>query len=143
MVMEYSSWRAVLFTIIALMAVVGCTGSGTTSKRTAAGSSGSSVTVDHTTLTLADYLRRMSGITVQGSGNSIRVVVRGIHSVTGNNEPLFVIDGRRAGRSYEAAASQIDVSDIDRITLIKGSEAGSRYGFEGNAGVIEIRTKRD
>lgn len=135
-------WKGIAV-IAVLVFSVGCASSGTTSRGSSSGNSGSEVEVDNASITLADYLRRLSGVTVQGYGNNISVLVRGAQTVSGNNEPLFIINGSRAGRSYQQVASMVDVSDIDRIRVIKGSEAGSRYGLEGSAGVIIIRTKKN
>ena len=123
--------------------VTGCATTGNSSESGSAGSTGTSVEVNNASQTLADYLRRVSGVTVQGSGDNVRVFVRGASTASGNNEPLFIIDGSRAGRSYQQVVNRVDVNDIDRVRVIKGSEAGSRYGLEGSAGVIEIRTKRN
>lgn len=143
MTMNLLRRRTSLFGIVTMLILVGCASSGTTSDSSSANSSGSSIEVNNGSLTLADHLQKISGVIVQGSGSNIRVFVRGVQSAAGNNEALFVIDGSRAGRSYQEAASRVDVNDIDRIRVIKGSEAGSRYGFEGSSGVIEIRTKRN
>lgn len=138
--MDYLKKLIGILGIVALVFPFGCATSGTSS---GGSGSGSSVNVDNPAQTLADYLRRVSGVTVQGSGDNVRVYVRGVSSSAGNNEPLFIVDGSRAGRSYQDVVNRVDVNDIDRIRVIKGSEAGTRYGLEGSNGVIEIRTKRD
>lgn len=57
-----------------------------------------------------------------------------------NTEPLYVVDGQRLGRSYARVASQVPVTDITSIKVVKGSEA-SIYGVQGGNGIIEITTK--
>lgn len=127
--------------MVILVFSLGCASSGSTTSSTS--ESGSSIEVDNPSLTLADYMRKVSGLSVQGSGDNIRVYIRGVNTAVGNNQPLYVIDGRRAGHSYQQVVDMVDVNDIDRIRVVKGSEAGSRYGLEGSGGVVEIKTKSD
>ena len=87
-----------------------------------ASSSGSSTTsaqntTDPTKLSttyreLADYLRRVPGVSVTRSGNSYSVLVRGMSSIGGSNEPLYVIDRTQVG-SYDQAAALVDPNDIE------------------------------
>ncbi len=101
------------------------------------------VKVDNSSLSLTDYLRRVPGLTVQGSGSNAMVLIRGVQSANSSNQPLFVIDGNRAGRSLSQVIDAVDVNDIDNIEVLKGNEASSRYGMQGSAGVILIRTKKN
>lgn len=130
-----------LLIVISGMLVAGCaTGN---EARSSGNSTGSSVKVTNSSLSLADYLRRLTGVVVQGSGDNVRVMVRGASSFQGSNEPLFVVDGRRAGKGYRSVSTIVDVNDIDRIEVLKGSRASSEYGLEGSNGVIVIYTKRE
>ncbi len=126
--------------MVTLVFALGCASSGSASEQSSSGDS-SSVEVNNSSITLADYLRKVAGISVQGSGDNTRVYVRGTNTAVGNNEPLFVVNGSRVGNSYQQVVSMIDVNDIDRVNVLKGSEAGSRYGLAGSGGVIEIETK--
>lgn len=90
---------------------------------------------------LSDYLVRISGVSVTGSGNSTQVRVRGTSSFIGGNEPLYVLDGRIMGQSYNSV-SFIRVSDIESVRVLKGGDA-SAYGSRGANGVIEIVTKKE
>lgn len=99
------------------------------------------VEVNNSSVSLADYLRRVPGIMIEGSGANAKVLVRGIHSVNSNNQPLFIIDRTRAGRSLTRVTDFVDVNDIDSIEVLKGNKASSLYGMQGSAGVILIRTK--
>lgn len=92
-------------------------------------------------LTLADRLRRVSGVRVMGSGSNITVAIRGGQSSSGGTDPLYVLDNTPIGNSYSQVNSMVDVSDIRNITVLKGSEA-SDYGVRGNNGVIVITTKK-
>jgi len=124
---------------ILLLIAAGCASSGSASSESS--QTGSSVSVTNTTATLADYLRRVSGVSVQGSGSNAQVFVRGAGSASSYNQPLFIIDGSRAGRSLAQVESMVSVNDIENIQVLKGNEASSRYGLEGSNGVIIIRTK--
>lgn len=91
-----------------------------------------SVHVIQNPTSLADFLVRLPGVQVVGN----RVTIRGAGS------PLFVVDGVRVGRSYQAAASAVNVNDIASVEVIKSPERLTLYGREAVNGVIVIRTKR-
>ncbi len=61
--------------------------------------------------------------------------------MSGSNRPLFVVNKQQVGRNYSVVNSIVDVNDIEHIEVLKGSEAGSRYGLRGSNGVIIIKTK--
>lgn len=102
---------------------------------------------------------RVAGANVtQGStiGGSTRIVLRGPSSISGNNEPLFVVDGvpldnsnfttsaqARGGGGYDYgnAASMINPDDIASVSVLKGPTAGALYGARAANGVILITTK--
>ncbi len=89
---------------------------------------------------LSDYLRRVSGVSVRGTGANTQVRVRGESSILGSNEPLYVVDGRVMGQSY-SSVNFLSAWDIAHVKVLKGSEAAS-YGSRGANGVIEILTKK-
>ncbi|MDX1617890.1 MAG: TonB-dependent receptor plug domain-containing protein [Balneolaceae bacterium] len=141
MMNAFNRWTGVIGTFL-LLAALGCATSGGGTRTGSSGSSGgTSVSVNNPSATLADYLRQVSGVTVQGSGSNARVFVRGAGSVTGYNQALFVIDGSRAGRSLSQIENMVNVNDIESIEVLKGNAASARYGLEGSNGVIMIRTK--
>ncbi|HEX6983151.1 MAG TPA: SusC/RagA family TonB-linked outer membrane protein [Balneolaceae bacterium] len=89
-------------------------------------------------------------------GGSSRIVLRGVNSLTGNNQPLFVVDGipisnanfttanqRRGagGYDYGNAASIINPNNIASVTVLKGAGAAALYGSRAANGVIQITTK--
>jgi TonB-linked SusC/RagA family outer membrane protein len=89
-------------------------------------------------------------------GGSSRIVLRGASSVSGNNQPLIVIDGVPldnsdfastsqatgiGGYDYGNAASMINPSDVKSVTVLKGPSAAALYGSRAANGVIEITTK--
>jgi TonB-dependent starch-binding outer membrane protein SusC len=85
-----------------------------------------------------------------GGGVSIRI--RGGSSVTGGNEPLYVIDGFPITASSSAAGtatgaeinplSTINPGDIESIDLLKDASATAIYGSRGANGVVIITTKK-
>ena len=107
---------------------------------------------------------KISGITVTqnsgapGGGVSIRV--RGITSLTGSNEPLYVVDGvpfdggdnndsfqfstlgGGNGQTKVSALSNINPSDIESIEVLKDASATAIYGSRGSNGVVLITTKK-
>ncbi|MEL7118349.1 MAG: SusC/RagA family TonB-linked outer membrane protein [Bacteroidota bacterium] len=95
-------------------------------------------------------------ITASGApGASTNVKLRGISSFTGNNEPLFVIDGvpvnnvsNNGGAQLTGAVdggnaiSDINPEDIESVNVLKGASAAALYGSRAANGVILITTKK-
>ncbi|MEI7660813.1 MAG: SusC/RagA family TonB-linked outer membrane protein [Bacteroidota bacterium] len=90
-------------------------------------------------------------------GGSTNVLLRGIKSLEGNNQALFVIDGvpvsnentntldqQTAGEGYDYgnAASDINPDDVESINVLKGAAATALYGSRAANGVIMITTKK-
>lgn len=87
-------------------------------------------------------------------GQASRLVIRGgAKSLTGNNEPLYVIDGvpisnandgnsnTTSGISSPNRAADINPDDIESITVLKGAAGAVLYGNRGSNGVVVITTK--
>jgi TonB-linked SusC/RagA family outer membrane protein len=87
----------------------------------------------------------------QGDMGSSRIVIRGETSVSGNNQPLFVVDGvivdnsqfqgSNGSRDFANAISDLNSEDIESVTVLKGPNAAALYGSRAAAGVILIKTK--
>ncbi|WP_236676111.1 SusC/RagA family TonB-linked outer membrane protein [Chryseolinea lacunae] len=83
-------------------------------------------------------------------GGGISVNIRGINTINGSNEPLYVIDGvqiQPSTLSYGSNSSSnvlagINPSDIANIEILQGPSATAIYGSRGTNGVILISTKR-
>lgn len=85
-------------------------------------------------------------------GGNSRVSIRGVSSINGDNEPLYVIDGiplSKATASYNFSGeyrqdplSMINPSDIETIDVLKDAAATAIYGSRGTNGVIMITTKQ-
>ena len=88
-----------------------------------------------------------------GAANS--VIIRGISSINGNNQPLYVVDGvplqqtTFSGSQKEqdqftnavGGISNINPNDIENMTVLKGAAATALYGSRAANGVIVITTK--
>jgi TonB-linked SusC/RagA family outer membrane protein len=71
-------------------------------------------------------------------GTATNVIIRSKNSISGNNQPLYIIDGApiSGDRSYD-----IDPNNIESTTILKGLAASTLYGQDGRNGVIIINTK--
>ncbi|MBT1704551.1 SusC/RagA family TonB-linked outer membrane protein [Chryseosolibacter indicus] len=86
---------------------------------------------------------RAPGITVStsgqpGEGSNIRI--RGISSISGNNDPLVIIDGVQI--QGDKALAGLNPNDIETMQILKDASSASIYGARANAGVIIITTKQ-
>ena len=105
---------------------------------------------------------RVAGVVITqsaaGPGSGSRVVIRGNNSLTGNNQPLYVVDGIPMDNSgfgsaagsgtanyrrddYGTGISDINADDIESISVLKGPNAAALYGSRASNGVIIINTK--
>jgi TonB-linked SusC/RagA family outer membrane protein len=71
-------------------------------------------------------------------GGGVTVLLRGATTLTGSNEPLYVVDGVILGQSMV----DIDALDIANIEVVKGAAASALYGARAANGVISIETRR-
>ena len=69
-----------------------------------------------------------------GAGYKIRI--RGANSITGNNNPLYVVDGLVVGN-----INNLNASDISSMEVLKDASATAIYGNRGANGVVLITTK--
>lgn len=89
-----------------------------------------------------------------GMGGSTRVIMRGLGSLSGNNQPLWVIDGvpindgqqqqatQWGSIDYAGSASEVNPEDIESISVLKGANAAALYGSRAQNGAIVIVTKK-
>ncbi|MDR0793740.1 MAG: SusC/RagA family TonB-linked outer membrane protein [Chitinophagaceae bacterium] len=101
---------------------------------------------------------KVSGVQITNStgqpGSSAQIVIRGNISLTGDNQPLFVIDGvpmdnSEAGNPMGSLGAgstsnrgiDIDPNIVENITVLKGTTATALYGSAGAKGVVLITTK--
>jgi len=100
---------------------------------------------------------QVAGVNVAGNATgpsgSSRVIIRGNASLTGNNQPLYVIDGvpfdnsnqgysgQWGGADLGDGLSNINPDDIESIQVLKGVAASALYGYRGGNGAILVTTK--
>lgn len=100
---------------------------------------------------------KVAGVNVSnlstGPAGSSRIVIRGNVSLTGNNQPLYIVDGIPIDNSsfgqagmwggYDSGdgTSSINPDDIETISVLKGANAAALYGSRASNGVILITTK--
>ena len=101
---------------------------------------------------------RVAGLVVEGTAGgasgSTRVMLRGTTEMTGNNQPLYVIDGvpmdntnfgsagTEGGYDLGDGISAINPDDIESMSVLKGPAAAALYGSRASHGVILITTKK-
>ena len=113
---------------------------------------------------------RVAGLTVTptsgAAGASSGIILRGFNTMSGNNQPLFVVDGvivdnqtvntnsqggtgiglasdlPNRNNDYTNRIADINPNDIESVTILKGPEATALYGSQAGSGAIIITTKR-
>ncbi|MBO0321501.1 SusC/RagA family TonB-linked outer membrane protein [Muricauda sp. CAU 1633] len=77
-------------------------------------------------------------------GSGTRIVIRGGSSITGNNQPLIVVNGvpfDAANTSSSSGLGDIDPNAIESLSVLKGASAAALYGSRAANGVLLITTK--
>lgn len=90
---------------------------------------------------LAAALRSIGGLQVSGTGENIIVTLRGISTIKLNTQPLYVVNNVPVGNAYANANSIVNPAQITSIRVLRGAQATTMYGEDGNHGVILIKTK--
>ncbi len=113
---------------------------------------------------------RVAGITVTpttgAAGASSGIILRGFNTLSGTNQPLFIVDGvildnstlnsnsqsgagiglasdlPNRNNDYTNRIADINPNDIDAVTVLKGPEATALYGSQASNGAIVITTKK-
>ena len=90
-------------------------------------------------------------------GGSSKILIRGVNSLSGSNQPLFVVDGvpieggdfnsadaarGAGGYDYGNLIQDINPDDIASVSVLKGASASSLYGSRAANGVVMITTKK-
>jgi TonB-linked SusC/RagA family outer membrane protein len=102
---------------------------------------------------------KASGVTITNgsgiSGSATNINIRGNFTVTGNSQPLFIVDGVPFsssttnngrndfinGNTGSSRFLDLDPNNIENVNILKGLAASTLYGTEGRNGVIVITTK--
>lgn len=86
---------------------------------------------------------QLAGVNISANtgqpGAKSSVVIRGVGSITGNSDPLYVIDGFPSNSDNFRS---INPNDIESFAVLKDASATSEYGNRGSNGVIIIKTKQ-
>ncbi len=106
---------------------------------------------------------RVPGVTISGTsgmpGSSTSIQLRGVNSLSGSNQPLFVIDGLPVNNQtfnansmvaqsenrtvdFSNRISDLNPEDIESLTILKGPEAAALYGIDAANGAIVITTRK-
>jgi TonB-linked SusC/RagA family outer membrane protein len=101
---------------------------------------------------------KVAGVQINQSGGGVggtsRIEIRGASSLSGNNAPLWVVDGVPfddgnsrdgsiwGGTSRAGGAFDLNPDDIESISILKGPNAAALYGERGGNGVILVTTKK-
>ena len=95
-------------------------------------------------ITLDNYLRRVSGVNVQGDGANAKITVRGINTFVSNPDPLYVINGTAINGGFSTIYNMVNPVDIKSVTVLKDAGSTAIYGSRGANGVIvvSLKTKR-
>lgn len=93
---------------------------------------------------LEDLLEgQVAGVQViQLAGGGISIRIRGTGSISGNNEPLYVVDGMPVMLAPGRGIDWLNPNDIKRIEILKDAVTTSMYGVRGANGVVVITTRR-
>ncbi|HCC51494.1 MAG TPA: SusC/RagA family TonB-linked outer membrane protein [Porphyromonadaceae bacterium] len=100
---------------------------------------------------------KAAGVRIQtapGGTGSISINVRGLNSITGNNQPLIIVDGvpiRNSNANNDGywtdqrinsnGLADINPEDIETLSILKGASASALWGSEAANGVVMITTK--
>ncbi|MDR0864144.1 MAG: SusC/RagA family TonB-linked outer membrane protein [Candidatus Symbiothrix sp.] len=105
---------------------------------------------------LAGKVAGLQVIKGAGTGASSKIILRGNNSLTGNNQPLIVVDGvpvnnftsgggdmwgNFEGTDYGNGLADINPEDIESMSVLKGGAAAALYGSRAGNGAILITTK--
>lgn len=93
------------------------------------------------------------GATSGISGSGTNIIIRGVNTISGSSQPLFIVDGVPFDASTNAQASfvygntttsrflDLDPNNIENISVLKGLSATTLYGELGRNGVVVVTTK--
>ncbi|MCE2733684.1 MAG: SusC/RagA family TonB-linked outer membrane protein [Flammeovirgaceae bacterium] len=95
---------------------------------------------------------RLAGVQIAAAsgapGGALNVRVRGIGSVNGSNDPLWIVDGvqlTRFGQSTQGSSNplaSINPNDIENVEVLKDASTAAIYGAQAANGVIVVTTKK-
>lgn len=93
-------------------------------------------------VTLLDFIQKLPGVTVRGSGENLSVKIHaGGNSFYNDSEPLFLIDGSEFSGDFQVLMKSLNPSDIESVSVYKDPAEVGIYGVRGLNGVINIKLK--
>ena len=116
---------------------------------------GESIAISNAPNIINSLSGRAAGVNINNSngvdGGTTRITIRGNNNITGNNQPLIILDGvpienpaglTQIGRGTDwgSAINNINPEDIASVDILKGPTASAKYGMRGANGVIVITT---
>ena len=135
-----------VFIALCLLVVSGCGSSGATSDRDY-DDDPNEITKEEiyetNAISITELIvKKVPGITISQTGDG-RVVtrIRGRSSFTGDDMPLYVVDGLPTEPSHDGSLPGILITEIESIRVLKGPAETARWGMRGAHGVIEVKTK--
>lgn len=101
---------------------------------------------------------KIAGVTINstgGTGSSVSMIIRGATSLSSDNQPLFVVDGVPLANTlnnisqigtnnkvdYGNAIADLNMDNIENVSVLKGAAAAALYGSRAGNGVVLITTK--
>ncbi|MFC5283292.1 SusC/RagA family TonB-linked outer membrane protein [Pedobacter alpinus] len=93
---------------------------------------------------------QIAGAQITSSGGSpglpSEIILRGVSSLTGDNQPLMIVDGIRVSNASTNGTinrlADFNPEDIQDISILKGAAAAALYGIDAASGAIIITTKK-
>ena len=119
---------------------------------------GDKIAAARTNDVMSSLAGKVAGVSISSTssdpGASNAVIIRGVSSLSGNNQPLYVIDGvpltnasvssgdqLNNGYEFGNGANAVNPDDVESMTILKGAAATALYGSRAASGVILITTK--
>ena len=119
---------------------------------------GDKIAAARTNDVMSSLAGKVAGVSISSTssdpGASNAVIIRGVSSLSGNNQPLYVIDGvpltnasvssgDQLNNGYDLGngANAVNPDDVESMTILKGAAATALYGSRAASGVILITTK--
>ncbi|MBP5647515.1 MAG: SusC/RagA family TonB-linked outer membrane protein, partial [Bacteroidaceae bacterium] len=119
---------------------------------------GDAISEKRTSDIMSSLAGKVAGVQIASTstdpGASQSVIIRGVSSLSGSNQPLYVIDGvpmnnaahfssdgLNSGYDFGNGANAVNPDDVENMTILKGAAATALYGSRAANGVVMITTK--
>jgi len=119
---------------------------------------GETISDKRTTDVMSGLAGKVAGVQISSTssdpGASNSVVIRGVSSLSGSNQPLYIVDGvplnntatfsddgLNKGYDFGSGSNAVNPDDVENMTILKGAAATALYGSRAASGVIMITTK--